>query len=369
MSESRVVPLDPFMRITDIQFSEWSWGFVIRRDDGLLYTPACGERLTLRLYAGGGAWLFTGDTAPIGGQLPTAPLPREESVAGLVRTFTHRNGQYVVTFNPERLPLPPGGRIQDFTCVLVTEGERTLKTAFPRGYLEGDAGAPLRPGLWQVTVPYWTVTTTERFPDRVTAERQTTVCASIPYQATFRIRDGNALGCFLFPNLGVVWRPNAQMNGWVGLLQIDNVCAQGNLTIPFQPIQGGSIAFPPTDPEQRIFRLHVDVPLLVALSLCPQGWSATAIEVHTDFGYHGTIPFCLAIGPSFHADHELGEQAPDLLGKRFIRRYRFQWDRDAFLYDTGEGEQRLLRQSATLMQSPPTGFEQWHPQPLAERRG
>ncbi len=101
----------------------------------------------------------------------------------------------------------------------------------------------------------------------------------------------------------------------------------------------------------------------------PGHWFGTVIDCSTNFGYHATIPCIGIVSPLFSADHSLGRQAANSQGKDFVRRYQFQWDQSSFEYDTGEGAGRLLRQTATQVQSPVTAFEQFLVQPLPEQGG
>ncbi|MEO5362458.1 MAG: hypothetical protein H7838_02350 [Magnetococcus sp. DMHC-8] len=363
-----VILLDPLTWITDLRFPGWSWQWCLRRDDGLRYTPAGEEALTLHLYgAGGSIWLLTAQTIA---NPTTATLPCQEARSGLVTAFAYREGCYHLTLNRDVLHTMPGNPEANGGFRLVTEGVRTLKTVFPRGYLAGDAGLPIPPGVWEVQVPFWSVTTATRYPDLVTTDQLTTVAASIPWRAAYRIRPTNAYGYFLLPVLGVTWRPDPTLSGWVGFLQVEDVCGQGGTVIPGQSPAGLLPPdWSPTDPGQQVFRLYHDIRLMMALSPCPGQWSGTAIACSTNFGHQATIPFCWPGTPDFHAEWPLEAQAANRQGQEFIRRYQWHWDRRAFAYATGEGETRAMRWTATLVQSPVTAFEQFLVEPLAERRG
>ena len=364
------VDLDPFVEIVDFNFSIAIWYVRIVRDDGLIYQPESAESITIRLSSVGDIGLFSGLSTPSGGS-PTAPLPFEEAVPGLVKAFVYQNGHYVISFNPTVLKaLLSLATLEGFSCFLVTEGNGTLTTEFPRKYM-GERGTALPAGQWEVTVPFWLVSHTEHYPDLRTVEKQSTLYASIPYQVDYQIRDGNALGWFLLPTLGVVWVPNAQLSGWIGWGTVDNICALGDSTIPRQSADITPPEMSPTDPEQRVFILHTDATLMIALAPCPydrlgSAWPGTAMTVESNFGYQVTIPFHGTLEPLFQADYALGAQAANPQGRLFSRRYQFQWDRSSFLYDTGEGEQLMLGETATLIQSPPTDFEALLLQPLAE---
>ena len=166
---------------------------------------------------------------------------------------------------------------------------------------------------------------------------------------------------------------------WTGLLQINGVrtpyiVTEGpwpgvyyyyrNTVIPQQ--KPANITWPPqqpTDLQQRIFQMFTNVPLLVSVG--PEhdtlyrtipGSSGSKINVSTNFGVACEIPY--SNFDTFRANYALGDQPASEDGQEFTRIYSFVWDRQSFIYDTGEGDQRAFNLEATLMQSPPTEFEQ-----------
>ncbi|MEO5352695.1 MAG: hypothetical protein H7835_05710 [Magnetococcus sp. XQGC-1] len=362
MSES-LICLDPLTRIIDFHFG-WSWRLRIVRDDGWLYAPDDAEKLTIQLYTEEGEWLFTGHASgPEREALPYAAV-----ASGLVGSFLYENESYTVSFNSSvmQLFLPTAG--ENPRCRLVTAGTNTLQTFFPRGYLAGDTGQLLPPGAWEVTIPLWSVTTVESHPDRMTVAKTTTVRSSIPYQVTYTLREADTLGYFFLPVVGVVWRAAADLSGWVGGVQVDNICQQGPSVIPWQPAYAPAPDTPPTTPGERLFALHYNLKLLVGLGPCPGQWPGMVIAVTSNFGYQGSIPFAGHPAMALNADYPLGAQPATLQGREYARQYQLlPWNHPSFLYDTGEGAARLLRQTATWVQGPLPYFEQCQIQPLPER--
>lgn len=361
MSEP-AIPLDPFIQITDLHFPSWRWRFSFFRDDGLVYTPVATESLTILLYTEGGTWLFTGQSVAVG-----AALPYTVAMAGLVKSFLYQDGYYAVVLNRtvwEALLGPVTGRP---ACRLVTEGVHTLTTRYPRGYLAEDLGTPILPGVWAVTLPFWSVTTTESYPDLVTTVQQTVVQSSIPYEATYRLYDVNTYAWFMMPVLGVVYAPNPMLTDWIGALQVDHLCDWGPMSIPWQVTGMVRPANPPTDPAERIYMTDYNIPLLIAMGPCAGKWPGTVIAVTTDFGCQESLSFSPRGAPKYSADYPLGAQAITLSGKLFTRQYQFQWDRNSFVYKTSEGALLYPPQTATLIQSPATFFESLLLQPLPEQ--
>ena len=352
----------PFARLTHIHFPGWRFRFHIMRDDGLHYTPYCGEGITLSLYAETGEWLFSGFSAQDG----NGDLPYEEGIPALVSAFVFEEGYYSVSLNSLVIQDVLGFMGGPFRCSLMTDGVNTLKTYYPRQYGEGGSPTLIKPGYWSVIIPYWSVVRVDHYPNLITTVRRTTVYASIPYASVYRIQDGNALGRFLFPLLGVVWTPNADLSGWQGLFQVENVCTQGEIAVHWQYPNISPPSQCPTDAGERIFMVYANAILQVALGSCPDVWPGSRIDVSTGFGYEAVIPFSSVLSPGFQVDVSLPGQPGSLWGAESVRQYVFHWDRSTFHYDTGEGMQRYEGQTATLLQSPPLDFEQWIVVPLPE---
>ena len=198
------------------------------------------------------------------------------------------------------------------------------------------------PVIWETTVSvaYKTirqsiVTTTHR--------------SNIAYQATFNVSQGNAVGRFFLPFLGVVWTPKADLSDWIGAFQVDNVCAQGTITVPWQYPNIHSPSTLPTDPGQRIFWVYANVILEVAIGICPSFWEASSVDVYSDFGYNALFPYS-SPGDGINTTFNLGKQFPNsAIGQKYAVTYDFNWSRTSFLYDTGEGSQRYTGQTATLV--------------------
>lgn len=367
MMPTPLVAPGPFARLTGLSFPGRRFRFRIVRDDGLEYAPHSGEGITLRLYAATGAWLFSGFSLRDLLSPAYPNLAYEEGVPGLVTAFTYEDGYYSVVLSGPVLWDALGLTEATLRCALVTEGTHTLETFFPRIYEASGVGKTLMaPGTWEVTVPFWSVEQGDLYPNVLTTVRTTTVYSSIPYTCVYHVMDGNALGRFLLPYLGVVWTPNTDLSGWVGRFQVDNVCTQGLIAMPWQYPDITPPAALPTHSGQRVHGVYENVVLQVALGPCPDRWEGTRVNISSEFGYGDVIPFSNVEAPGFQAEFLLGDQPVSWEGAAFVRQYVFQWDQSVFQYDTGEGEHRYVGLTASLVQSPAIDFERLTATPLPE---
>ncbi|MBF0098558.1 MAG: hypothetical protein HQM04_06980 [Magnetococcales bacterium] len=355
--------LDPFLEIIDFSFLDWQWSLQVERDDGLHYSPLCGQGLTLRLYdATSQQWLFSGSTASLGGQ----PLSYAEAVPGLVDRFVYQEGLYAVTLAADILAQWRGESLQGFACLLETEGENSLKCLYPRRYLPDENGTALPPGHWQVTIPYWSVRQDTRFSDLLTTDQRTWVKSSIPYQIRWQIVQGNSYAWFRLPWLVVVWSPDATLQGWEGLMLLSQSAPQGELFIPRQTVPGLN---PPDHlPQQssdRIVAVYQDRPVIMALGATPGHWSASQIDCSSTFAASFTIPFANALAPPMAQEEICPEPPTPAQEKLYLCRYRYVWQGD-FFYETGEGAPLYTQQQAQLLQSPYTGMQRLLVEPLPE---
>jgi hypothetical protein len=361
---AEAILLDPFIAIIDFCFPDWQWSIQLQRDDGLHYSPTCGQALTLRLYdAASRQWLFSGSTASLDGQ----PLQYSEAVSGLVNRFVYQDGCYAVTLAAEPLAQWRGDALQDFACLLETEGENSLKCLYPRRYVSDADGTALPPGYWQVTIPYWSVRQDELFTDLHTTDQRTWVKSSIPYQIRWQIVQGNSYAWFRLPWLVLIWSPDATLQGWEGVMLLSQSVSQGEMFIPRQTVPGVS---PPDHlPQQssdRIVRVYQEVPVFLALGACPGHWSASRIDCSSNFAASFTIPYAGALASPL-ARQETCQEPPVLAQEKcYLCRYRYVWQGEAFFYDTGEGEHLYTQQQAQLQQSPYTGIQHLLVEPLPE---
>lgn len=356
----------PFARLAGIHFPNRRFQFSFTRDDGLIYIPQSEEGITLSLYASTGDRLFEGWSA-LDNTLPGYPnLYYQEDFPGTVTGFFFKDGYYSIVFDGLALQAALQSVSSDIQCYLVTEGDDTLETLFPRYYTDPGSGQLIAPGVWDVSIPYFSVRHVDTYPVLSTTVRTTTIKSSVPFQPHYAIQGGNALGWFLLPVLGVVWTPNDNLSGWVGLFQVDNVCSQGLIHIPWQYPEIDPPSNLPTSPEDRSFLLYENVALKIALGVCPDHWGDSTVAVSSDFGYQAVIPFIPEGSPLFEANYGLGPRPQNMFGLSVNRTYQFQWDSTLFQYDTGEGEDRYLGQSAVLIQSPVLDFENFTIEPLPE---
>ena len=347
----------PFDRIRNIHFSTARFQFGITRDDGWLYAEGDVEGLTVALRTNAGQLIWSGFTTDLG---------YEEAAAGLVRRFDYQDGRFNLVLDRAKLRDALGLTGADVRFRFTTDGPQTLETHYPRIYAGNGTPSLVSPGTLDITVPYWQVSSDRYYPDLNTTVERILVGTSIPYEGRYRIQKGNALGRFNLPVLGVEWRPNDTLTGWIGWVNIDNICPLGAVAIPWQYPEIDPPEAIPTHADEREYRLHDNVVLDIALSQCPENWQATAIAVETDFGWSGEIPFALASATGLNVDHSLGSLPPDLSGRFFVRTYRFLWDRSQFQYDTGEFPNVQEGLTAVLVQSPAVGFESFVTTPLPE---
>ena len=205
--------------------------------------------------------------------------------------------------------------------------------------------------LWEISEEVWHPTT------RSTTKR-TIIRSGISFDTVLKIQNGNSLGRFRLPLLGVVWTPNANLSGWVGQFQVNHVCSGGRIAIPWQYPNISPPAQKPTSSQDRVHLVHANVVLDIAISDCPGYWEASSVSVSSDFGYATTIPYSLASGSGFNDEQSLGTQPPCPAGCSFARTYTFHWSRSSFQYDTGESPNLYYNQTATLVQSPATSYDQ-----------
>ncbi len=347
----------PFARITAIHFPGALFQLRLLRDDGYLYIPG-GPSLRIKLSIPGGAEIFTGYTDD---------LDYLEAENGLVNVFEFLDGYFRLELNRTILKNKYGLIGADVGFILTTDGEDTLTCQYPRIYAGVGSAVAITVGRREVRIPFWQVSTTTVYPTATSTAKTTTVRSSVPYGVIYGIENGNALGRFQLPTLGVEWLPTEDLSTWYRLFHVNGVCSQGTINIPSQSVAGmGPPAQSPTGPGDRIYTVSFNVNLAVALSACPNAWSATAITVSSDFGYSDTIPYNNAAEACFAVNYPLADQTPNLAGRSFQRTYSFQWDVSSFPYDTGEWPQLYLDQTAVRVQSPAIDFDRFSVTPLPE---
>ena len=352
-----MISLTPFDQIVGVQFSGAVYRLNITRDYGGKVWPGS-KAIEIRLETSEGMVVFTGNSNN---------LSYEEAEFGLVQNFSYYNDHYIINLN--RTILREKLELEDnqISFLLFTNGEKTLEAGYPRAYVgSGKSPSQIKPGRYDVVIPYWVIVQTSTFPNISTTVEKTTIHSSIPYNTTFKIQNGNATGRFNLGKLGVVWVPTANLSGWMGGFQVYGVCHQISIAIPWQYPDIDPPAQKPSSPTDRIHRVYSNVVLNVALSMCPTRWAETAVSMTSDFGYAATIPYSVPGNPAFDQEFPVGVHSAKTSGRSFERTYTFHWDASFFEYDTGESSNRYLNQTATLVQSPATNFETMVFTPLPE---
>ncbi|MBF0453268.1 MAG: hypothetical protein HQL72_00450 [Magnetococcales bacterium] len=355
----------PFGRIVAIQFGQMArFKFQLTRDDGVTFSPDLDETITLTLYTPLGLFLFSGQSRRSN---PNQPLDYFEGAEGLVVRFHFELGYYLLEL--DRLLLQSRfdmGR-ENLRCYLRTSGSKTLETGYHRVYHSGATSALIGPGTWDLTFPYWHQVTQFNHPTPTRTEQQTTLSSSVPFQATLEMVGGQALLAFLFPVLGIIWHPKADLSGWHGTFDIRDICSGGTVTAPWQYPAGVT---QPTEPPEslldRRYTLFENITLTLSVSACPGRWSEPAVSIQSNVGFQTQLPTISADESLIDLEQPLSEFGGSLAGETFSLTGELLWDRDHFTYSTGE-PLPLSGQTATLVESPVLDFASFIFNPLPEK--
>ncbi len=333
---------DSHIRILSVPARGLVISFKITRADGAVCKPSyvsfgSSYSLSLKLYANSSELIFSGSSRYF--------KQYESDVPGLIRSCSlhHYTGLFQITLDRGILS-NEFGLSGDIQLKLTTEGLTPEDKTFLTSH-------SVSQGMNDLKIPLWHVLETIDIQNNGRAfVRNSHVWSSVPFSVDYKIENANSLGNFKLPVLGVVWTPNADLSGWIGLFQITNICSQGTIAIPWQFPEGVTQpAQPPSSPEDRIFTVYNNVMLRIALSECPSRWNETQIECLSNFGnIEFTIPYSGSGSELFNFEPELDDEPPCINKKVFQRIYSFNWDRSSFQYDTGESPSLFLNQTATL---------------------
>jgi hypothetical protein len=354
----------PFDRITAIQLVGVSrFAFHIVRDDGVVVIPSLAENLTITLSSPGGQLLFSGQSRDFS---TDNSLDYSEEVAGLVDSFRFLSGYYVVELDQLLLETYYAMSSEGVRCYLKTAGTKSLETDYDRAYHPGATPVLIAPGSYEVTIPYWYLTSQDLHPTITKTERITTLYSSIPFRAALEIRDGQSLANFTLPILGIIWTPTADLSGWHGIFDIRDVCTGGTLTGPWQyPANVNQPESKPTSLLERRYILYAEVTLMLSLSSCPGAWNAMSASLSSDFGFSCQLPYIPAGEELVDIDHPISDFAKNINGTAFSLTGEIFWNPDSFTYSTGEAP-IYTNQTARLVESPAMVFDSLLFQPLPE---
>lgn len=353
MSQAALSFVDPgpFDQIVGFGMTAVTYRLRVIRDDGLIFNPESAG-MTITLFDENWNYLFEGFSWPEPGT--QADFTYWEATPGLIVSYGYRDEYYTITFNMGVVwELLQRGR-NDFVVYIMIDGAKTLETYFPRSYTSSTEPFAISVGNYDIYIPYWEKVTTNTYPNLGTTNRTTTLYSSVPYSARYRISYANSYGRFVFPILAVVWTPNSYMTGWQYDLRIIVNCPNIQFYIPPQSIAGLTPPqYPPSSPSDQVDSFYVDLVLTIAVDACSNIWNETTIDVTTEFGYSGTIPFSGTNSTMFSATYYLPDVRPaSLLGDAYSRTLQFIWDRTTIPYDTGIWPTFYQGQLATMTQSP-----------------
>ncbi|MBF0212194.1 MAG: hypothetical protein HQM00_01375 [Magnetococcales bacterium] len=357
-----LIDTGPFDQITAFSFPALSYHLRIVRDDGFQFAPDSEEGVSIRLFDT--QWEFLCEA----NSWADPVLTYTEATPGLIARFTYQAPYYILTFSMPVVREFLQRHRNDFQVYLVTEGGRSLETLYPRRYAEEGDPVAISPGHYDLSIPFWELTTTPIHPDLNTTIQETLLRTSIPYTAHYEIANGNALARFRFPILAVLWSPNASLTGWTYDLHFTAQCPGLETFVPKQSIDGLT---PPDDPplshNEEVRKLYTNLILTLGLGACSNLWNGLRLQVSTDFGFETTIPFIPANSGGKEVVFPIpGIHPPNLFGDTYSRTHRLIWETNHFLYHTGFWPNIHQDQAATLVQSPVTQYETLQLQPQAE---
>jgi hypothetical protein len=354
----------PFSRIKAIHFEALiRFSFRISRDDGYEYKPSHNQNITLTIQSPSKELLFQGESQDFSTK---KTLDYTEGVPGLVKSYHYENGYYKVEFNALIMKNSYAMTLEYMRCYLTTNGADTLTTIYNRAYLPDATATLIKPGSYSVTVPYWRTTSVSTQTSFNTLQKITTIYSSVPYRAEFAFINAQALAFFIFPLLGIVWRPTNDLLGWEAVFDIRDVCGSQAIYVPWQYPAG--VNQPTTSPNSaydHIYKIHTDVILKVSLPNCQDMWSEISVDFSSDFGFSHLIHYISPGLDLVNLNHPISDFAKKQDGKSFTLTSQMQWDRGSFSYSTGENP-IYSNQTATLMASPAVDFDSISFQPLPE---
>ncbi len=332
--------------------------FTFVRDDGTTITPDLEEGLEIVLYDPEGKGLCT---------CYSQSLTFREEIPGLVASFNFINGSYRLELELEPMKELTGLTKPEIKCRLLTRGSKTIETVYSRAYYPEKGIHLIAPGSHTITIPYWYSMIQIEHPTLYKTEKTITIRSSIPFRADLDISNAQPLGNFLLPRLGVVWVPKPDLSGWAGSMDIRDVCISGTLHSPWQASEDTP---PPTDmPTSHLERRYIvyeNVVVKIALSACPGGWNALAVDLGSDLGFSHHLPYVPPGSVGVDLEHPISDFGKNLAGKSFKVTGELLWSGSQFTYSTGENPIHT-NQIATLVESPVMDFDLINFQPLPEQ--
>ncbi|MBF0370986.1 MAG: hypothetical protein HQL52_16175 [Magnetococcales bacterium] len=196
----------PFSRISAISFPGLvELRFRIHRDDGLTYTPEAEEALFIHLLTDGASPIFTGFSVAIPGT-DNYPNPYyQETIPGTVARFEYviidaeadpPVGEYLLQLKRSYLTIAHG--METIQFLLMTDGDNTLPTIYPRVYTDGPTPTLLTEGLYETTLPYYIPLAAEITGTAASRTRTYTFTSSVPVHLTHTVRGVYQDGEFLY---------------------------------------------------------------------------------------------------------------------------------------------------------------------------
>ncbi len=351
--------IGPFARIVAISLStNIRYDFRFTRDDGTIFTPDLNENLDFAIFDLSDKLICSCESRN---------LDYEEEETGLVASLTYELGYYRLNLDMAKIQEFTGLTREDFQCVMVTRGDKTLETFHDRSYLPEIAATLLKPGCHHITVPYWYTAAENTYPSLKRTDKQTTHQSSIPFKTSLKLWEVQGLANFQMERLGVAWNPTPELTGWVGSFDIRDVCTGGTVSGPWQlPVGVEPPAEIPTSHMERRYVVYEQVTVKLAVSACPGGWNQMDLSIGTDVGFSHYLPYQPPGADPVDISHNLGDFGKNMAGKSFTMSGELVWNGGDFTYSTGENP-IYANQTATLVQSPALDFDLFAFEPLAEQ--
>ncbi|MBF0380683.1 MAG: hypothetical protein HQL69_06680 [Magnetococcales bacterium] len=354
----------PFSRIKAINFAQTSrYSLRFIRDDGVEYTPTLNENITVTLLTPSKETIFQGESQ---GTANNQTIYYSENVAGLVKKYYYINGRYHIELDNKKMAENYAINLKNIGCYITTKGTNTLSTIFTQSHHNQALIKLFTPGSYTIKVPYWRVTNHSLQPSLQTLEKITTIYSSVSYRAEFAINNGQALAFFMLPILGIVWRPNADLQGWYGSFDIRDVCMTGAIYAPWQHPDGVNQPIAtPSNIYDRIYQIHNNVVLKISLTQCNNYWIETGVELSSNFGFSHHIPYIHPGDELVDINYPISDFGKKISGRQFTLICELLWNSTGFTYSTGENP-IYSNQTATLLASPAVDFDTITFQPLPE---
>jgi hypothetical protein len=232
-------------------------GFKFVRDDGFIYYPGAEDNIQILFRMEDNTVLFSGKSTN---------LTFSEAVAGLISSFSFRDGVYFIRFDSEVLEAAFGVSASSVKFYLETSGDITLPNKYPRFYVEGCQPAELIRNRYRVVyLPYWKAIHDVTYPTPKRTERVDRIISSVPVKTLYTIRSAYPLADFNYPYQAIKWTSDEANTRWIWgqFLNDYRICWNGNAPHPTSPVGHVAIFYlhPWSDPWHHDHSWRDDQPV------------------------------------------------------------------------------------------------------------